>query len=253
MIHQLKFDTALFGYPVGKLDVEESGNFEYSHLAEQAKKFELIYVFSPLPLKSYGLLHDAGVKVNWVKTISKADPFVRPASIQSMEGLEVVVMDKAAINPSESMEIHELSLHCGHFSRFRTDPDFVRDEFGKLYGKWWQESIKKGHEVVAVKKTGKIIGMLIFKMKKDAAHIALFAVLPEMRRHGVGSLLLQQAISMVEQAGIGKIRLSTQKENHTAMSFYNHFGFEIENTIQVYHWRPRIASDVQGTISGKNY
>lgn len=54
----------------------------------------------------------------------------------------------------------------------------------------------------------------------DALHVS-----PRHQRHGIGSLLLQQAEAAIAAAGHAQVQLETDSFNHSARSFYLHHGY----------------------------
>ncbi|MDD5604201.1 MAG: ribosomal protein S18-alanine N-acetyltransferase, partial [Eubacteriales bacterium] len=72
---------------------------------------------------------------------------------------------------------------------------------------------------------GVIVGYAGMWIVADEAHIMNIAVLPAYRRHGMGSLLLNELISTAAKKNIGKMTLEVRKSNLAARALYQKFGF----------------------------
>jgi ribosomal protein S18 acetylase RimI-like enzyme len=70
-----------------------------------------------------------------------------------------------------------------------------------------------------------IIGLATARMNNDIAMLFRVYVLPEYQRHGVGSELLEGVINHFASAK--KIRLSVEKTNDRAKTFYERHGFTV--------------------------
>lgn len=87
-----------------------------------------------------------------------------------------------------------------------------------------------GNEVVGgVSIDGEDIG-------KGTAHLRWFVVAPEMRGRGVGYLLLQAALSFVDERDFKETRLWTTKELKAAGRLYEALGFHIEEEFRGDQW-----------------
>lgn len=61
------------------------------------------------------------------------------------------------------------------------------------------------------------------RARKGMAWIATIGVLPEYRRHGVASMLLQAAEARLE---VPRVRLSVRASNEAALGLYRQFGYD---------------------------
>lgn len=81
------------------------------------------------------------------------------------------------------------------------------------------------------------------------ARIRDFYILPEMRRQGNGSLLLQQVLRYLDKLGIEQIDLAVRRDNPVALSFWQAKGFGIA-TYNLRQYRdPKIGQAFEGTLS----
>jgi ribosomal protein S18 acetylase RimI-like enzyme len=59
------------------------------------------------------------------------------------------------------------------------------------------------------------------------------AVLPEYRRHGIGSQLIETALAHLETVGCRKVNLQIRADNTDVVDFYESIGFRQENRISM--------------------
>ena len=92
--------------------------------------------------------------------------------------------------------------------------------------KQWQSEIKKkGVKVLALFLSSKIIGVTVFQVVVDEAHIHYFSIHPEFRKNGYGSFLMNNAIDRCQNLGLKKILLEVSESNLIAENFYANFNF----------------------------
>lgn len=70
-----------------------------------------------------------------------------------------------------------------------------------------------------------VCGLVAFRMMADEAEILNLAVDSRVRRRGMGSRLIEDAMAMLKAAGIKKIFLEVRESNEAARSFYARMGF----------------------------
>jgi N-acetylglutamate synthase-like GNAT family acetyltransferase len=87
--------------------------------------------------------------------------------------------------------------------------------------------IKSDTFLVAIFKDKIVATVRISKETEDTALISRFAVLPEMQKAGVGSILYEAAQKQIEDDGYEKIVLYTALSNHKTVNFYKAKGFEL--------------------------
>ncbi len=71
----------------------------------------------------------------------------------------------------------------------------------------------------------RIAGFLILRQILDEAEILNLAVLPEFRRQGIGTALLQAALQDASARGAAQAYLEVRASNKPAMEFYKQHGF----------------------------
>jgi ribosomal-protein-alanine N-acetyltransferase len=81
----------------------------------------------------------------------------------------------------------------------------------------------------------KIVGFIVAEARRRAGHIITIDVLPETRRSGIGSSLLQAAEDRLRQAGAIVVELETAVDNAAAIQFYKRKEYFVEKTVRGYY------------------
>lgn len=88
---------------------------------------------------------------------------------------------------------------------------------------------------VVAKSEGKIIGYAGMWHIVDEGHITNIAVLPEYRRYGVGSSLVQKLLDISEERNIVGLTLEVRIGNTIAQKLYSKYGFKAEGIRKRYY------------------
>ena len=81
----------------------------------------------------------------------------------------------------------------------------------------------------------KIVGFIVAEARRRTGHIITIDVLPEVRRAGVGSLLLQGGEDRLRAAGANVVELETAVDNAAAIQFYKRKEYFVERTVPGYY------------------
>lgn len=81
----------------------------------------------------------------------------------------------------------------------------------------------------------KIIGFIVAEARRRTGHIITIDVLPEARRSGIGSSLLQAAEERLRRAGATVVELETAVDNASAIQFYKGKDYFVEKTVPGYY------------------
>ncbi len=84
---------------------------------------------------------------------------------------------------------------------------------------------------------GARIGFSIASLGSRQAHLVLLAVLPDWRRMGLGSRLLEWQLTSARTAGLVRMSLEVRARNRSARLFYQRQGFRFERNIPGYYSR----------------
>jgi [ribosomal protein S18]-alanine N-acetyltransferase len=86
---------------------------------------------------------------------------------------------------------------------------------------------------------GRAIGFCSFWLVADELHINNLAVIPEQRRGGVASLLLDRVFAEGAALGAKRATLEVRRSNEAARLLYERFGFAVAAERKGYYSKPR--------------
>ena len=218
---KVEWDTSFFGFPITlfvceRLTEENIQNIEHELMLH---KKALCYVVSKEKVKN-GLhydLHPMPAKISYYKVLCKSDAkYLYHPNISSL-------FEQNAINE----QLLELAFLSGQHSRFMVDKNFSDQDFKRLYKEWLERSLTReiADEFYVYKNDKKLLGFVTLKFKKTFAEIGLIAVSQLAQGKGVGSLLINFAVSAAARKNYKRIHVSTQDNNHQACAFYEKNGF----------------------------
>ncbi|MDD3876097.1 MAG: GNAT family N-acetyltransferase [Bacteroidales bacterium] len=228
MIEKLFWDSNFFGYPVGKLELKQTTDFDLMSFKENAQKYQLVYIFSEEELKC----DDPSLTLNDIKVT-----FLKKLCEELSDSIPECT--PYIFNSADYSELESLALESGKYSRFKTDQNFKNNEFEKLYKKWIFESVKKNitQEVLVYRKEKQIAGFVsIVKNYNYIAQIGLIAVLKDFQGYGVGGILMKNAERFAFMHKYAKMQVVTQLNNIQAVSFYKKHSYSIQKKTFIYHF-----------------
>ena len=82
---------------------------------------------------------------------------------------------------------------------------------------------------------GRIIGFFLSEENPPLAHIITLDVDVKVRRHGVGTMLLEAQEANLAARGVRSILLETATDNEAAVAFWKSRGYRIEATLKRYY------------------
>jgi dTDP-4-amino-4,6-dideoxy-D-galactose acyltransferase len=216
LITPLPFDSSLFGYPVGKCQIDES--WIESDFLKEAKHFKLVYLFSDAPFEfKQAQLFPVDVRLSFVKSLEY--------SISSDTSITLY-------NGDLTEGLLSLALESGVYSRFYTDPRFVHGEFEKLYRRWIEKEVSQNQVLLAKNQTGFVSCEVINK----EAQIGLIAVNKDQRGKGWGKKLVQAAENFAIQKGAQTMTIGTQAANLPASALYQSMGYQLIERKYIHHY-----------------
>lgn len=219
---ELDWDSAFFGYKVGKVTLEAD---EFLPLIwPDTLLYKLIYIFSKQQI--------INAQVNGV-TAQLVDVKLllgRQATSEKQQDESILLLTKL------SDGLIDLAIQSGLYSRFKLDSTFKNKEFERLYTTWITSSIDSDDVVVfGYVSNHQIVGFITLSTKNNAADIGLIAVDETQRGMNIGSKLIAMADVYAQQNGLTQITVNTQQENSSALKFYIKNGFDILNRTHIYH------------------
>jgi ribosomal-protein-alanine N-acetyltransferase len=99
------------------------------------------------------------------------------------------------------------------------------------------------------------VGFGLYQLKGDSAEVFTIAVIPEARRLGIGSLLLDAAETVCRKQGAWRILLDVAEDNPTARALYAQSGYIEVNKRKGYYPRanrPAVAALVMAKRLNRN-
>ncbi len=227
MIKKLQFDSDLFGYSVGTIDVSGVTDKEINAWLKNSGEFRLLYVTSDEEISS----SLPGLVLVDIKTRLEKEPG---------EPINAVPEAIEEYDSKNDEQIRQLAFQSGLYSRFSQDPGFKNNEFEKLYAKWIAGSLdgSLADNVVVYKDGNDYRGFVTIKHCSTFLEIGLIAVDEKSRGKGIGTALLNYVDYLATIGGINKIEVSTQFANQPAMNLYQKAGYIISSKKYIYHrWK----------------
>lgn len=84
----------------------------------------------------------------------------------------------------------------------------------------------------------KLSGFLAMSHVQDEAELLRICVKQEHRREKIGSLLIEQAISTLDQSSVERIHLEVREDNTPAIKLYQSIGFKKVGKRKAYYSKP---------------
>ncbi len=89
---------------------------------------------------------------------------------------------------------------------------------------------------------GEIVGYICIRTVCEEAQVCNIAVMPEFRRRGIATSLLQKGLELSREKACTRCELEVNTENIAAVELYKKCGFEIEGTRKNFYRRNRYKS-----------
>jgi dTDP-4-amino-4,6-dideoxy-D-galactose acyltransferase len=236
----LPWDTGLFGFPVGRLTIEQPAAEEVREALDEGRKDGLHLLYCTVPWsdrRARSVLEASGAKLvdHKVKFRKRVGTVVTPGSgLQSVRG--------ETCGP----DMDRLALVSGQFSRFRLDPRIDASVYTSLYLTWIRRSLKGelADEVLVVRPNDRGAVAMVTIARSDctasragtaSAVIGLVAVDPAMQGQGLGRSLMDGAQAWCADHEIVTLDVVTQGANQAACALYEGTGFSRVEEHAVYH------------------
>ena len=83
---------------------------------------------------------------------------------------------------------------------------------------------------------GRVAGFVLARaLATHGGHIVTIDLLPEYRRGGLGTELMERAHARLKEMGAQRVRLETSVENAAAIAFFNRLGYQATRLIPRYY------------------
>ena len=228
----LEWDSNFFDFKVAKINHFVSIE-EFNAIKEQLKfeKVKLAYIFSkPESVIDLTLQNEnvflADEKVTFSQDIGENRIEVNDSLIKEYKS--GIVSDKML----------DIAIQTSEYSRYRVDVNFKNEEFKKLYFQWIKNAVEDRDtgKLFIYQENNVLKGLIYLKEKNDQiGSISLIGVDEGYRGEQIGTKLINQANFYFRNLGKKELQVVTQKANVLACNFYTKNGFQIIDTVNVYH------------------
>ncbi|MCK4978743.1 MAG: GNAT family N-acetyltransferase [Candidatus Delongbacteria bacterium] len=229
----LDWDSNLFGIKVAKIiEPDLSADEIKSILCElKQKSVELVYWASDKKCNDE-------IKQLEGRLVDIKTTFIADLSNLSSQNNDLTDIVEPYSRSMPIVDLEDLAIQSGEFSRFAVDPNFKRTNFIALYKIWINKSINKeiAKQVLVIKEYNKIIGMITLGEKNGRGDIGLLAVCKNYRGKGYGEKLVSAAQSWFIQNGYTTGQVVTQDKNISACNFYKKYGYSVDKIEYFYHF-----------------
>jgi ribosomal-protein-alanine N-acetyltransferase len=157
---------------------------------------------------------------------------VRPYLESGMRVIERIVamrLDASALAPASAKEHAVAGVDVRAASEADLSALLAVD--ARCFEPFWRYDLRllsrlmRADRVAVVEKDGAIIGYTLATVRGGDGSLGRLAVVPEMRRRGIGGLLTSEAVEWMAERGARTVILSTQVDNLSARSLYREQGF----------------------------
>ena len=228
-IKYLEWDSDFFGLSTAKAVIKKAEDFSDVIEDAQQKKIKLVYLFCENPLPATALLQlDIQLvdeKLTYTHSLTNDMPNVDP---------HIRLIDQSA----PILNLEELALRSGQYSRFKIDERLPNRFFEKLYKKWLHNSLsgELGTKVAVLQTTqDQYDGFITLGKIENSLNIGLLSVAENQTGKGVGTKLIQFVLNEASLQRLQQCTVVTQASNQPASRLYEKSGFNLSNREFIYH------------------
>jgi len=109
---------------------------------------------------------------------------------------------------------------------------------GNIFSSVYDDAARHMHYFVAQGEDGVVAGYLILSLVADEAEIITLAVRPVLRRRGIATRLVGEALEFARSAGATACYLEVRESNLSARRLYEKVGFSIVRRRKMYYSAP---------------
>ena len=229
MIIELCWDTAFFGFKVGKIEADSNIDVMNTLNIAKMRGYKLVYIFSRDKLQisstSDWLVSQLDGHILYSKKISCNNQI---ANIHH----HILDYAKLQVNPA----IYALTLQSGYLSRFYLDPYIPPDSFIRMY-RLWVEKIHKAKSglIFAFHHEQTPVGLITAESNRERSSISHLSVSSSFQGRGIASALLQYLEHTCIQKHIRTLTVKTQLSNLAARKLYEKNKYQYQSKSYVYH------------------
>ena len=230
----LEWDTNFFGFPVAQIIPPVLDRQTLASVLEELRElgFRLAYWQTPLKDQESRLAGEAeaGYLADHRLTYSM--------DLQGLEqgDMELNFMVETCRGEADQ-ELERLALLSGVHSRFNLDPHISQAQFEELYLLRLRRAlIEEDETVLALRFSGKVVGMVALGERDGRGDISLLAVDVPFRRRGFGKVLVRASQAWLATRGHDTGQVVTQERNLPARRLYEICGFSLECLDALFHF-----------------
>ncbi len=165
---------------------------------------------------------------------------LRVTLLSKIDNMELPVSQSDSICLASSADIPDLRAIAAHNhvdSRFYADPHFERLKCDELYATWIENLVTDpNHKVFTYKPEGKALGYVSYtKVERNTAVIGLVGFAKECQGKGIGTLLTNHSLQIMQAEGCTQVEVVTQGRNTRAIQLYEKCGFRIKSIQTWFH------------------
>lgn len=232
----LDWDSDFFGLKIGAINLDcFDGEFltqELNHF--RSNDYDLVYIFVHNPqinlsteiMSSYNcILVDTKIIYHFrINEVRKFSPDLETHyTISEYNG--------------GAQELYDLAIQSGVYSRYKLDPNFLDDDFERLYYKWIDNSVEFiiADKIFVFKDGALTCGFVTVKKQDNVIVIGLLATDIKYRGRGIAKSLIEAVIKYAISNNGDQIEVATQKNNIQACSLYEKIGMTVYSETRIYH------------------
>jgi dTDP-4-amino-4,6-dideoxy-D-galactose acyltransferase len=230
-IEFLAWDSEFFGRHVGRLNLKATTILEELFQSAHQQKYELLYVYSPIPITEsligeYALL-DVGGHITFAKNPS------HHSLKKAMPVPEIFEYQRDILTP----ELLEIAFLSGHLSRFRIDPSLPADSFERLYEIWLANTLENRPRtsIYIHHFDERVTGLITSDLHTPNCNIGLLAVSQPYQGQGIATKLIKYVEAICTANEIASIEVKTQLSNKCARALYLKNSFAERERSFLYH------------------
>lgn len=229
LIEKLDWDSDFFGFNVGSMILSKHlTDKEWKELA--ASEYRLIYLFAEQKLRKQ-LFYTR--RMNYEIVLKENEHSL----YKPRENTVIVPTCNSNI---DKKELVDLAVQAGSYSRFKQDKALPPNSLSDLYKQWIDRAfIHESIEIFVFMEDGLFKGFIQFQWLEDSMRILFISVKEAFRQQGIGTKLIDFALSKASEQNISKVTVITQEKNINANKLYIKKGFTIASKPYIYHyWKP---------------
>lgn len=256
-VQKTPFDTEIFGFPCGKVtalaklsdDTSYNDHLSlYKSMLAKVRESGLEYLIARVLAGHWQRIHaleDCGFKL--IDGISLFTRALKEVEYQSSEKIPQLKILEAP--DSFDRQLAQIARDSFTKSRFHNDQIIPAQAAAKIHEQWALNCLhKKVADILLVAEIdGKAAGFVTVRLNRKPIEVArsctaiidLIAVSPTFAGHGVGTALVNAALSWAKAHGADHLDVQTQTDNYSAQALYNRCGFKVAGQFFTFRWSSR--------------